>query len=148
MNIAESNSTLWRGALTPSVLVSLLSIVVSTSLIGFPGFWGALLATTTVVIFFSVSMLVSRITKDANPITTMALAMLSYFSKLILMALFLILVTRLTEPGDVDRTAFGVSALLVAIGWLGGEIRAFFRLRLQLSLPENSADPNSSELKR
>jgi hypothetical protein len=148
MNIAESNSTLWRGALTPSLLVSLLSIVVSTSLIGFPGFWGALFATTTVVIFFSVSMLVSRITKDANPITTMALAMLSYFSKLILMALFLILVTRLTEPGDVDRTAFGVSALLVAIAWLGGEIRAFFRLRLQLSLPENSTDPNSSELKR
>ena len=148
MNIAESNSTLWRGALTPSLLVSLLSIVVSTSLIGFPGFWGALLATTTVVIFFSVSMLVSRITKDANPITTMALAMLSYFSKLILMALFLILVTRLTEPGDVDRTAFGVSALLVAIAWLGGEIRAFFRLRLQLSLPVNSTDPNSSEPKR
>lgn len=148
MNIAESNSTLWRGALTPSLLVSLLSIVVSTSLIGFPGFWGALLATTTVVIFFSVSMLVSRITKDANPITTMALAMLSYFSKLILMALFLILVTRLTEPGDVDRTAFGVSALLVAIAWLGGEIRVFFRLRLQLSLPVNSTDPNSSEPKR
>ena len=135
MNIGESNSTLWRGALTPSLLVSLLSIVVSTSLIGFPGFWGALLATTTVVIFFSVSMLVSRITKDANPITTMALAMLSYFSKLILMALFLILVTRLTEPGDVNRTAFGVSALLVALAWLGGEIRAFFRLRLQLPLP-------------
>ena len=148
MNIAESNSTLCRGALTPSLLVSLLSIVVSTTLIGFPGFWGALLATTTVVIFFSVSMLVSRITKDANPITTMALAMLSYFSKLILMALFLILVTRLTEPGDVDRTAFGVSALLVAIAWLGGEIRAFFPLRLQLSLPENSTDPNSSEPKR
>jgi ATP synthase protein I len=148
MNIAESNSNLWRGALTPSLLVSLLSIVVSTSLIGFPGLWGALLATTTVVIFFSVSMLVSRITKDANPITTMALAMLSYFSKLILMALFLILVTRLTEPGDVDRTAFGVSALLVAIAWLGGEIRAFFRLRLQLSLPENATDPNSSEPKR
>jgi len=54
----------------------------------------------------------------------------------------------LTEPGDVNRTAFGVSALLVAIAWLGGEIRAFFRLRLQLSLPENSTDPNSSEPKR
>jgi len=141
MNIANSNSALWRGALTPSLIVSLLTIIISSILRNLPGFWGALLAATTVVFFFSVSMLVSRLTKDANPITTMALAMFSYFSKLILMALFLILVTRLTDPGDVDRTAFGVSALLIAIAWLGGEIRVFFRLRLQLPLPENSPKP-------
>lgn len=142
MNIANSNTALWRGALLPSITVSLISIIVALIFRGFPGFWGALLATLTVVIFFSVSMLVSRLTKDANPIMTMALAMFSYFSKLILMALFLILVTRLTDPGDVDRTAFGVSALLVAIAWLGGEIRAFFRLRLQLPLPESSPKPD------
>lgn len=142
MNIANSNAALWRGALLPSITISLISIIVASISRGFPGFWGALLATLTVVIFFSVSMFVSRLTKDANPITTMALAMLSYFSKLILMALFLILVTRLTDPGDLDRTAFGVSALLVAIAWLGGEIRAFFRLRLQLPLPESSPKPD------
>ncbi len=142
MNIANSNAALWRGALLPSIAVSLFSIITSSIFRSYPGFWGALLATLTVVIFFSVSMLVSRLTKDANPIMTMALAMFSYFSKLILMALFLILVTRLTDPGEVDRTAFGVSALLVAIAWLGGEIRAFFRLRLQLPLPESSLKPD------
>jgi uncharacterized membrane protein YcfT len=106
---------------------------------GTSGFWGASLAMFTVFIFFSVSMMVSRLTKDANPITTMALALLSYFSKLFLMALFLILITRLTEPGTVNRSAFGISALAIAIAWLSGEIRAFFALRLQLSSPENQA---------
>ena len=51
------------------------------------------------------------------------------------MAGFLIAVTRLTEPGDVDRRSFGISALAIALAWLAGEVRAFFRLRLQLPLP-------------
>jgi hypothetical protein len=139
MDISKSNSALWRGALTPSITVSLIAILISALMKGTSGFWGASLAMFTVFIFFSVSMMVSRLTKDANPITTMALAMLSYFSKLFLMALFLILITRLTEPGTVNRSAFGISALAIAIAWLGGEIRAFFALRLQLSSPENQA---------
>jgi hypothetical protein len=139
MDISKSNSALWRGALTPSITVSLIAILISALMKGTSGFWGASLAMFTVFIFFSVSMMVSRLTKDANPITTMALAMLSYFSKLFLMALFLILITRLTEPGTVNRSAFGISALAIAIAWLSGEIRAFFALRLQLSSPENQA---------
>lgn len=139
MDISKSNSALWRGALTPSITVSLIAILISALMKGTSGFWGASLAMFTVFIFFSVSMMVSRLTKDANPITTMALAMLSYISKLFLMALFLILITRLTEPGTVNRSAFGISALAIAIAWLGGEIRAFFALRLQLSSPENQA---------
>ena len=145
MEIAKSNSALWRGALTPSIVVSLMAILISTLIKGQSGFWGASLAMFTVFIFFSVSMLVARLTKDANPITTMALAMLSYFSKLFLMALFLFLVTRMTEPDTVNRSAFGISALAIAIAWLGGEIRAFFALRLQFSLPENHVTRESGK---
>jgi hypothetical protein len=67
---------------------------------------------------------------------TMALAMFSYFAKVIVMGVFLLLITRLTSPSTVDRTSFGVSAIAIAIGWLGGEIRAFFKLRIHLPLPE------------
>ncbi len=65
---------------------------------------------------------------------------ISYFTKLLLIAGFLIAVTRLTAESDVDRTSFGVSALLIASGWLAGEVRAFFRLRLQLPLPKQSGE--------
>lgn len=126
---------MWRGALFPAILVSLTAIVIAGVTVGASGVLAALLASFTVVIFFSVSLLVARLTKDVNPIATMALAMFSYFTKLFLMALFLIAVTRLTEPETVDRRAFGVSALAIAFAWLGGEVRAFLRLRLQLPLP-------------
>jgi ATP synthase protein I len=139
MEIAESNKAMWKGALFPSLILSALSILISTVLLGSSGFFGSLLASFTVVIFFSVSLLVSRLTKSADPISTMALAMFSYFTKLLLIAGFLIAVTRLTDEGDVDRTAFGVSALIVATGWLAGEVRSFFRLRLQLPLPQQES---------
>ena len=135
MEIAESNRAMWRGALIPALSVSLISILVGVLINGAPGFFGSLLASFTVVIFFSVSLLVARLTKSADPISTMALAMFSYFTKLLLMAGFLIAVTRLSPAEAVDRKAFGASALAVAIAWLAGEVRAFFRLRLQLPLP-------------
>lgn len=135
--MAQSNRAMWRGAAIPSFIASLLTIILFWYLSGSSGLFGALLASFTVVIFFSVSLMVARFTKDANPIATMALAMFSYFTKLFIMALFLIAVTRLTSAEMVDRRAFGISALVIAFAWLGGEVRAFLKLRLQLPLPES-----------
>jgi uncharacterized membrane protein len=140
MEIAESNRAMWRGALLPSLVLGLISIIVSTIMRGTPGLFGSALASFTVVIFFSVSLLVARLTKNADPIATLALAMFSYFTKLLLIAGFLIAVTRLTEKSDVDRPSFGISALIIAVGWLAGEVRAFFKLRLQLPLPKEKSD--------
>lgn len=140
MEIAESNRAMWRGALVPSLVLGLISIIVSTILRGTAGLFGSALASFTVVIFFSVSLLVARLTKSADPIATLALAMFSYFTKLLLIAGFLIAVTRLTEKSDVDRLSFGISALIIAAGWLAGEVRAFFKLRLQLPLPKEKSD--------
>ena len=137
MDMAQSNRAMWRGAAIPSFIASLLTIILFWYLSGSSGLFGALLASFTVVIFFSVSLMVARFTKDANPIATMALAMFSYFTKLFIMALFLIAVTRLTSAETVDRKAFGISALVIAFAWLGGEVRAFLKLRLQLPLPES-----------
>jgi len=140
MEIAESNKAMWRGALIPSTILSFFSIVVSTITHGTSGLFGSVLASFTVVIFFSVSLLVARLTKSADPIATLALAMFSYFTKLLLIAGFLIAVTRLTEESDVDRLSFGISALVIAAGWLAGEVRAFFKLRLQLPLTSKTSD--------
>ncbi|MFM8192558.1 MAG: hypothetical protein ACKN9L_03325 [Actinomycetota bacterium] len=140
MEIAESNRAMWRGALLPSLVLGFVSIIVSTIVRGTAGLFGSALASFTVVIFFSVSLLVVRLTKSADPIATLALAMFSYFTKLLLIAGFLIAVTRLTEKSDVDRLSFGISALIIAVGWLAGEVRAFFKLRLQLPLPKEKSD--------
>jgi ATP synthase protein I len=140
MDMKSSNRAMWRGALIPSLVLGAISILAFSFAKGAAGFFGSALATFTVVIFFSVSLLVARLTRNADPISTMALAMFSYFTKLLLIAGFLIAVTRLTDESDVDRTSFGVSALLIATGWLAGEVRAFFKLRLQLPLPHQSGE--------
>ncbi len=137
MEMSQSNQAMWKGAAIPSLISSIVAIFIAYLVSGVSGLLGALLASFTVVIFFSVSLLVAKFTKDANPIATMALAMFSYFTKLFIMAIFLIAVTRLSSPETVDRRAFGISALVIAFAWLGGEVRAFLKLRLQLPLPES-----------
>lgn len=142
MDIKSSNQAMLRGAAIPAIIVAAVMVVIFMLTSGSSGAVGALLATFTVLIFFSVSLLVGLVTKDADPIGTMALAMLSYFTKLLLMAGLLIAVTRLSAPASVDRRAFGLSALAITLAWLTGEVRAFFRLRLQLPLPQVDDESN------
>lgn len=122
--------SLWRGALTPSIATALIAMVVGFLFRQGPGFWGSALACVTVLIFFSVHLLVAMISKHLDPTSTMFLAMLSYFLKIAMMAIFLIVVTRVTDPEAIDRETFAIAAMALATAWLGGEIRAFLRLRL------------------
>ncbi len=92
-----------------------------------------------VLIFFSVSIVVGILSRNSDPISVMALALMSYFTKLLLIALFLIAVTRLSEPDSLDRSAFGISALAISAAWLSGEVRAFFKLRLELPQPKSQS---------
>lgn len=134
--VVEDEQRLWVGALIPSTTIAIVALILSTILRHKSGLLGALLASATVILFFSVHLLISKISTNLDPMITMALAMFSYFAKVIVMGVFLLLITRLTSPSTVDRTSFGVSAIAIAIGWLGGEIRAFFKLRIHLPLPE------------
>ena len=134
--VVENEQRLWVGALIPSSIVALIALVLCAALRHKSGLLGALLASATVIIFFSVHLLISKISSNLDPMITMALAMFSYFAKVIVMGVFLLLITRLTSPTTVDRTSFGVSAIAIAVAWLGGEIRAFFKLRIHLPLPE------------
>lgn len=134
-NNAQSNShdwrsELWKGALTPSLVTAIIAIIAGYLFRDLPGLWGSALATVTVLIFFSVHLFVARISRNLDPTSTMLIAMLSYFLKVVLMALFLVVVTRLTDPAEIDRSSFAVSALALTTAWLAGEIRAFLKIRL------------------
>jgi hypothetical protein len=130
----HSSTSLLKGATKPALIVSVLVILVSSLVKGSAGFFAGLLASFVVLIFFSVSLFISRLTKNADPITTFSLAMLSYVTKLTLVAVLLIAVTRLTAEDTVDRRSFGIGALLISGAWLIGEIRAFLNLRLELDI--------------
>ncbi len=135
-----SDTKLWRGAVVPATIAAILALIVDVALKGRSGFIGGLLASITVIIFFSVHLLVSRISRELDPTATMMLAMLSYFFKITFMAVFLVLIEKFTDRSTVDRTSFAISALLITMAWLAGEIRSFTKLRFQMPLPKRSSE--------
>ena len=136
----SSDATLWKGAILPSSVVALFLIITMSVVNGRAGLLGALLASVTVIIFFSIHLLVARVSRDLDPMATMALAMFSYFAKVIFMGVFLLLVTKFTERSTVDRPSFAICAILITMAWLFGEIRSFLKLRVNLPLPKREED--------
>lgn len=134
-----SDTQLWKGAILPASVVAVIALIVDLIIKGKSGFLGGLLALITVIIFFSVHLLVARISRDLDPMATMMLAMFSYFAKVIFMGVFLVLITKFTDRSTVDRTSFAISALLITMAWLVGEIRSFMKLRFQMPLPESNS---------
>ncbi len=135
---------LLRGAVKPTAITGLLSVIASAILAGLPGFYGALLAQFIVVIFFTVTLGVSKLSKDLDPLSTMGLALFSYTTKLLFVGLFLFAITNFTERETINRTSFGVAAILLTISWLGGEIASYMKLRIHLPLPESSSGNSDS----
>lgn len=140
LGAASSEEKMWRGALVPALVVTVISIVISIVVKKGPGAWGSLLASMTVLIFFSVHLGISAISKNLDPIATMALAMFSYFAKVMVMGAFLLIVTKFTSPATINRPAFAITALAITAAWLAGEIRAFMKLKLGLPLPLRSSE--------
>jgi ATP synthase protein I len=134
-----SDTQLWKGAILPASVVAVIALIVDLIVKGKSGFLGGLLASITVIIFFSVHLLVARISRNLDPMATMMLAMFSYFAKVIFMGVFLVLITKFTDRSTVDRTSFAISALLITMAWLVGEIRSFMKLRFQMPLPESNS---------
>jgi fructose-specific phosphotransferase system IIC component len=136
MSKEKSNeSQLLRGALGPTLIIGAVSIAIFTILRGLSGFYGAALAQFIVAIYFVVHIVVSRFSRNLDPISTMAMAMTSYFAKLVFLGLFLWALGEYTDREVIDRLSFGISACAITAAWLGGEIASYLKLKTHLPLP-------------
>ncbi len=131
----SSENAMLKGALLPTVVVGIICIAIFSVVKGLHGFYGALVAQVVVVIFFLVHLLISRLSRNLDPMATMALAMFSYFAKVMVMGAFLLILTKFTSREVIDRTAFGLTALVLTAAWLGGEIKSYLSLKIHLPLP-------------
>jgi ATP synthase protein I len=141
MKKTSNEMQLLRGAIIPTALTGVVSIVASFALAGLPGLYGAFLAQFIVVIFFAVTLWVSKLSKNLDPLSTMGLALFSYTTKLLLIGVFLWVLTTYTDREAINRTSFGVAAILLSLSWLGGEIASYMKLRIHLPLPEKAPTP-------
>jgi len=141
MGKSQSNEALLlKGALLPTAVVGVLALAIATYLEGRAGLFGALLAQVVVLIYFALHILVSKISTNLDPVTTMSLAMFSYFAKFLALGLLLWLLDRFTSETLVDRRSFGIAAVALTFAWLGGEIASYLKLKTHLPLPH---EPNA-----
>ncbi len=141
MEKSQSNEALLlKGALLPTAVVGVLAIAIATYLEGRAGLFGALLAQVVVLIYFALHILVSKISTNLDPVTTMSLAMFSYFAKFLALGLLLWLLDRFTSETLVDRRSFGIAPVALTFAWLGGEITSYLKLKTHLPLPH---EPNA-----
>ena len=129
---------MWKGALIPAASVGIIGLVGCGLLRGKPGIIASLLANFIVIIFFAIHLVISKISTKMDPMMTMVLAMLSYFAKMLILGAFLLLVVKKIAPDTLDRLSFAVVAIAITFAWLGGEIRAFLKLRLNLPMPKKN----------
>ncbi|MSO63562.1 MAG: hypothetical protein CK518_02445 [Actinobacteria bacterium] len=134
--MSSNESRLLRGAFIPTLLVGVIAIIISTLTQGASGLYGALLAQFVVVIFFIVHIALSHLSRNLDPISTMAMALFSYFAKLFSLGLLLWAIAKFTDRATISRLAFGITASVLTIAWLWGEIASFMKLRLHLPLPQ------------
>ena len=140
MSVKDPNVIMMKGALKPSLVVGVLGLILSTWLQGSAGLYGALLAQLVVLVFFLVNIAVASMTKNVDPIATMALAMFSYFSKILILGAMTFVIGKFTNNEDINRMSFGLTAIALTFAWLGGEIRAYLKLKLHLPLPNRAPD--------
>lgn len=114
----------FRGARWPSLITLSLAIGTFWLAKGGKGALGALVGGSIALTFFAIHLIVSRVTRRADPAYVMALAFASYFAKVLTLLVFL-----LTFAGTkaFDSTAFAVTTLGVSLAWLAGEIFGYLR---------------------
>ena len=137
--MSSNERFLLRGAFVPTLVTGIVALAAATAVKGTNGLLGALLAQFVVVIFFIIHIAVSRLTRNLDPISTMAMALFSYFAKLFGLGLLLWAIAKFTDRATIDRISFGITALALTIAWLWGEIASFMKLRLHLPLPGTKA---------
>ena len=135
----SSEFEMWRGAVIPASAVGVLATIVMTIARGSSSILGGVLAEFIVLIFLGIHLVISKYSRKLDPMMTMVLVLISYFAKLLILGVFLLIVVNAVPERDLDRTTFGIVAVAITFAWLAGEVRAFLKLRLHLPLPGDAS---------
>jgi ATP synthase protein I len=114
----------FKGARLPSLAVLTVAIVSFGFAKGAKGALGALVGGLIALAFFAIHLLVSHLTRSADPAYVMALAFASYFAKVLALLAFLV---TFAGTRAFNATAFAVTTLAVSVAWLAGEIFGYLK---------------------
>ncbi|HZO65192.1 MAG TPA: hypothetical protein VFB74_09325 [Kribbellaceae bacterium] len=122
-----------RGALLAAVVVGVNAAAVAGVASGADGVWGALLGLLMVVLFSGLGLLALHASRRTSPTTQLAVALGSYTGRIAVFgALLGLALSSEWLDENVDLTALGITALVVVMGWMAGEIWAWTRMRIPI----------------
>ena len=113
-----------KGAITPALIIGIGGTIFATIAAGGRGLFAGLAALVVVLMFFIIHLIIAATTRTLDPRLTFAFVALSYLTKLVGMAGFMIALSRTS----IDRPWFAGVAFATATGWLVGEMLAYRRL--------------------
>ena len=130
-----------RGGLVPSLAVGILAIAVFSLVDGALGAAGSVLATVLVVVSTASTMVILRKMAGLDPRVVFMGAMVSYFFKVMLLGVFLVL---FRDADWLSPIAFAVTAIVVSLAGTIGEIVAFTRVKTYIyDEPSSSSQARS-----
>lgn len=122
-----------RGALAAALVVGVNAAAVATVAAGLKGLWGALLGLLMVIVFSGVGLLALHLSRRTTPTVQLGVAMASYTGRIAVFGGLLALALNSDSLAEnVNLTALGISAMVVVMGWMAGEIWAWSRLRIPI----------------
>ncbi|MGC4939754.1 hypothetical protein [Kribbella sp. DT2] len=122
-----------RGAVVAAVVVGVNAAAIATVAAGVEGLWGALLGLLMVMIFSGAGLFALHLSRRASPTAQLGIAMASYTGRIAIFGgLLAVALNSESLAANVNLTALGVSAMVVVMGWMAGEIWAWSRLRIPI----------------
>jgi ATP synthase protein I len=116
-----------RGAFYPTLAVGPIAVVVAWLTGGGKAAYSAGLGFAVTIAFFALGMVVmSRLDSAADPLRFLASSLAVFFGQMIFL---LLVIVALQDAAWLDGTAFGLSALAVALVWQVFQVVAFMRSR-------------------
>ncbi|WP_326820441.1 hypothetical protein [Streptosporangium sp. NBC_01756] len=138
----DNDLRILRAAVIPTALVGLVAVVVAAFLAGTKGALGAGIGVIVVAAFFTISLIAVAYAARISPTMMMAAAMISYFTKILVLAVLL----KFFEDATVwSPRAFGLTVIVCTICWTIGEARGFMRLRMLYVDPDAKVPGQFSE---
>lgn len=116
-----------RGAFLPTLAVGPIALVIAALVAGGQAALGALLGFLIAIAFFALGLFVMRkLDSAADPLRFLASAMAVFLGQLIFLLLVIVVLQRASW---LNGTAFGATALAVAVVWQVFQVVAYVRSR-------------------
>jgi len=133
---------LLAGGLAGGLLAGVAATIVCWLAAGTPGAVAAVVSAGVVIVFFAIGQGLQAVVADADPTLALVVALGSYVMRVFLLGM--LLSVALADVGlarSVPSLAVVGTTIAVGLGWIGGEVATWSRLRIPVFDSTESA-PN------